>query len=67
MLTAREAEVLALLARGLSSKAIARRLMLSPFTVRTHRQNLMNKFGAHTVVELLLLAQRSMGGSDGSD
>jgi DNA-binding NarL/FixJ family response regulator len=56
-LTSREEDVLALLARGMSSKAIAQRLKLSPFTVRTHRQNLMNKFGAHSVIELLMLAK----------
>jgi LuxR family transcriptional regulator, maltose regulon positive regulatory protein len=42
-LTEREAEVLDLLARGQSNKLIARSLDLSPFTVKRHVANILNK------------------------
>ncbi|MEU8513018.1 response regulator transcription factor [Kitasatospora sp. NPDC048722] len=42
-LTAREAEVLALIAEGLSNGEIAQRLFVSPATVKTHINNLFAK------------------------
>ncbi|MGW3078339.1 response regulator [Kitasatospora sp. NPDC001132] len=42
-LTVREAEVLALIAEGLSNAEIARRLFVSPATVKTHINNLFAK------------------------
>lgn len=44
-LTARELEVLALIAGGASGPAIAKRLYLSPSTVKTHVQRLCEKLG----------------------
>jgi ATP/maltotriose-dependent transcriptional regulator MalT len=43
LLTAREREVLALVAEGLSNKEIATRLVLSPLTVRTHLESIFRK------------------------
>jgi DNA-binding NarL/FixJ family response regulator len=45
-LTAREAEVLTLLASGLSNPEIARRLYLSNATVKTHINRIFAKTGA---------------------
>ncbi len=44
-LTAREAEILGLLASGLSNREIAERLVLSPRTVERHLENLYRKAG----------------------
>lgn len=42
-LTARESEVLALLARGLTNQEIAERLVISPITARNHVSNILTK------------------------
>jgi DNA-binding NarL/FixJ family response regulator len=47
-LSGREAEILGMLAEGLTGEQIARRLVLSPETVRTHIRNAMEKLGAPT-------------------
>ncbi|HEX6456812.1 MAG TPA: response regulator transcription factor [Solirubrobacterales bacterium] len=47
-LSGREGEILALLADGLTGEQIAKRLVLSPETVRTHVRNAMEKLGAPT-------------------
>lgn len=52
-LTAREAEVLDLVEHGQTTKEIARRLSISPKTVEYHRHNLMQKFGASNMAELV--------------
>lgn len=44
-LTPRELEVLQLLAQGMSNKAIADKLFMSPLTVRTHLASVYRKFG----------------------
>ena len=45
-LTSREVEVLRLVARGLSNKAIAERLVISPKTVGNHVEHIYGKIGA---------------------
>lgn len=62
-LSPREREVLGLLAEGLTGEAIARRLYLSPETVRTHVRNATAKLGAKTRVQAVALAVRGRGGS----
>jgi len=57
-LTRREQEVLALLCQGLSTKAIARELDISPKTVEYHRTNLMKKVGVKSATSLVWLATR---------
>lgn len=55
-LTAREIDVLRLLARGLSSKEIARRLVISPKTARNHTEHIYSKAGVSSRVEASLFA-----------
>ena len=58
LLTEREREVLQLLAEGKSNKEAAAILSLSPYTVETHRTNLMQKLGLHNTAEIVLYAVR---------
>jgi two-component system response regulator NreC len=58
LLTEREREVLQLLAEGKSNKEVASVLHLSPYTVETHRTNLMQKLGLHNTAEIVLYAVR---------
>jgi DNA-binding NarL/FixJ family response regulator len=55
-LTDREREVLALLAEGLSNKAIAARLYLSVRTVEGHLANLYSRLGIHSRTEAMRFA-----------
>jgi DNA-binding NarL/FixJ family response regulator len=52
----REAEILTMLAEGLTGEEIARRLVLSPETVRTHVRNAMEKLDARTRTEAVVKA-----------
>jgi len=58
LLTTREREILQLVAEGKSNKEVAAVLNLSLYTIETHRGNLMEKLGLHTVPELILYAVR---------
>jgi DNA-binding NarL/FixJ family response regulator len=55
-LSAREQEVIKLIACGSTSKEIASKLFISPATVETHRTNLMTKLGTRNVAGLVLYA-----------
>ena len=55
-LTRREKEVLALVAEGLSTQAMADRLYISFNTAESHRKNLRAKFGARNGAELVRMA-----------
>ena len=57
-LSAREAEVLALLARGLSNKQIAARLSITPRTAGSHIEHIYDKIGATTRGSAALYAMR---------
>lgn len=52
-LTAREREILDMVARGWATKEIARALDVSPRTVETHRANLAEKLGTTSVAEMV--------------
>jgi DNA-binding CsgD family transcriptional regulator len=60
--TARELEVLTLLADGLSNREIGERLYLSPRTVERHIANLTAKTGVERRAQLVALAARTCGG-----
>jgi DNA-binding NarL/FixJ family response regulator len=58
-LTARETEVLRLMAEGLGRDTIAKKLFISPKTVATHAQNILTKLGVHSGAEAVALAYRA--------
>lgn len=58
VLSAREREVLRLVAEGVRSAAIARRLGISEATVEVHRRNVMRKLDLRSVAELTKYAIR---------
>jgi DNA-binding NarL/FixJ family response regulator len=57
-LTDREFDILTLLAEGLDNQAIARRLVLSPKTVRNHVSNVFAKIQANDRPHAVVLARR---------
>jgi two-component system response regulator NreC len=57
-LTSREREVFLLLAEGKSTSEVAKSLFVSPKTVHTHRQHIMDKLGLQTTTELIRFALR---------
>lgn len=57
-LSAREREVLQLIAEGRSTKQIAVSLNVSPKTIETHRHQIMEKLDMHSVAELTKYAIR---------
>jgi two-component system, NarL family, response regulator NreC len=58
LLSAREREILQLIAEGKSNKEVANMLNLSLYTVETHRGNILQKLNLHSVPELILYAVR---------
>ena len=58
LLTTREKEVLQLLAEGKTNKEVATLLDVSPYTVESHRTNLMQKLNIHNTAEIVLYAVR---------
>jgi DNA-binding NarL/FixJ family response regulator len=58
-LTQRELDVLELVAQGLDNQAIARRLVLSPKTVRNHVSNVLTKMPAADRSQAIVLAHQA--------
>ncbi|GAB2932781.1 response regulator [Streptomyces mayteni] len=58
-LTGREREAVVLVARGLSNKEIARRMVISPLTAKTHINRAMSKLHARDRAQLVVLAYES--------
>jgi DNA-binding CsgD family transcriptional regulator/tetratricopeptide (TPR) repeat protein len=65
-ITAREADVLVLVAEGLANKEIAARLHLSPRTVEKHVESLMRKAGARSRTQLVAITGPQHPGGNGS-
>lgn len=59
LLTEREKEVIRCFGNGLSYKETAAELFLSPRTVETHRNTIMEKLGIHSLAELIKFAIRA--------
>lgn len=58
-LTAREREILRCLAEGLPTPGIAKKLFISPVTVRNHIQNILQKLDVHTKLAAVVFAFRN--------
>ncbi|WP_018151036.1 response regulator [Leeia oryzae] len=57
-LTARQLEILRLVATGASTKEIAKQLQVSPKTIEYHRAQVMQRLGLHDIASLTLYASR---------
>lgn len=58
ILTERETEVMSLVAKGLTNREIAEKLVLSQGTVKIHVHNIYGKLGINNRVDLTLYAQK---------
>ena len=56
MLSAREIEVITLIAEGLTNQQVAEKLFLSKHTVNTHRKNIMSKLGVKNTAGIVMYA-----------
>lgn len=65
-LSARETEIIILIASGLSDKEISSRIKISPRTIQTHVTRICSKLNArnrtHAVTKIILKNIRCMGG-----
>ena len=59
LLTAREREVLQLMAYGMENADISRHLVLAPGTVKTHVTRILTKLGVHTRTQAVVFAYRT--------
>lgn len=66
-LTQRETEILSLLVAGNTNIQIAKELMLSENTVKTHRKNILSKFGVNNLIGMIRYACRARLLDYGSD
>jgi DNA-binding NarL/FixJ family response regulator len=64
-LTAREAEILELIAQGLSNKEIAARLFIEVTTVKNHVHNILEKLGVSRREEAVACTRMSSQGAGG--
>ncbi|MDP4588684.1 MAG: LuxR C-terminal-related transcriptional regulator, partial [Flavobacteriales bacterium] len=58
-LSARELEVITLIAEGHTNTQIADKLFLSSHTITTHRKNIMQKLGVNNTAAIVMYAVKS--------
>jgi len=58
VLSAREIEIITLIAEGMTNGEISEKLFLSKHTVNTHRKNIMNKLGVKNTAGIVMYAVR---------
>ncbi len=56
LVTERELEVLRLIAQGFRAHEIAKRLFLSPHTIRDHRRSLLRKLDARNAANMISIS-----------
>jgi len=66
-MTKRERQVIELIAEGLTNKEIGHILHLSPYTVKSHVHNILEKMALHTRVQIAIYANTHKGFHDSSD
>ena len=59
MLSARETEVLELIAEGMTNTQVAEKLFLSAHTVTAHRKNIMSKLGVNNTAAMVMYAVKT--------
>lgn len=58
-LTRRETEIFKMIAKGMTSKAIAKELFISVHTIYKHREHINTKLGFHSVADLILYSVKN--------
>jgi DNA-binding NarL/FixJ family response regulator len=66
-MTKRERQIIDLVADGLTNKEIGQRLNLSPFTVKSHVHNILEKLTLHTRVQIAGYAHKTEGYQEMAD
>jgi DNA-binding NarL/FixJ family response regulator len=66
-LTKREHQIVELIADGLTNKEIGKKLFLSPFTVKSHIHNILEKMELHTRVQLGIYARTNTDFKDAAN
>ena len=65
-LSARETEIVMLIARGFTTDNVAKKLVISPYTVNTHIRHVYEKIGIHKRSELIDYINGSGSGESGN-
>jgi non-specific serine/threonine protein kinase len=66
-MTKRERQVIELIAEGFTNKEIAQKLHLSPYTVKSHVHNILEKLALNTRVQIAKYDHDSRKASSASD
>ncbi|MGH2809476.1 MAG: response regulator transcription factor, partial [Actinomycetota bacterium] len=56
-LSRRQVEIITLLSMNLTAKEVAKKLSISPQTVKVHLRNILEKTGAHSYVDVVNMAR----------